>query len=116
MMTKFTQVARVGLCFVFLTGLFGRCSMPDHERLAAESCSGIREAVTTCKNGYELLAIVNQKTNVRTVPTTKVSFVVADLESLGGECFYGGNLVVESTATSVKVNDGTSYYEYGCAK
>ncbi|GAB3925963.1 hypothetical protein GCM10028804_28820 [Larkinella terrae] len=89
--------------------------MPDHYA-PQESCSEIRAALTSCKNGYELLAIVNQKTNERTVPTTKVAFVADDLKSLGSECFYNGNLIVESTATSLKVADGTNFYEYGCAK
>lgn len=89
--------------------------MPDHYA-PQESCSEIRAALTNCKSGYELLAIVNQKTNVRTVPASKVSFVVDDLKSLGSECFYDGKLIVESSATGLKVDDGTSIYEYGCAK
>ncbi|WP_460672446.1 hypothetical protein [Larkinella ripae] len=110
---KFTQVARASVWFVFLSSLFARCTMPDHYA-PQESCSEVKSLLASCKTGYRLLAIVNQKTSVRSAPTEPVYLTADDLKSMGSECFFKGNPVVESTANGIKIADATNFYEYGC--
>ncbi|WP_460636141.1 hypothetical protein [Larkinella harenae] len=111
MKTDCTKVVRTFAVFLTLTGLFGRCSVQDHQ---PNTCAAVQALLADCPVGYRLLVRVNKTNFNRFMPSDDIPFEPGKITIQGDACFYDGHPIIENTPNNIKVDDGTYWNQYVC--
>ncbi|MGM9509886.1 hypothetical protein ACS5NO_19290 [Larkinella sp. GY13] len=114
MKKTFTRVACASLSVVFLTGLFGSCSRPDHR---PDNCLAVSSLIEGCPNGFTLFAEIVKSTGNAT-PATGTPLVIAPGDIMSGEdgCYYKGNLIEPfENNSSLRITTAIHWQQYKCA-
>ncbi|RRB06275.1 hypothetical protein [Larkinella rosea] len=91
MKTKLTRAAYSFLCFAILIGLFGSCSIQDHD---PNTCSEVEALLASCTAGYAVFVTINTSTNDPIGGSgEKLVVMPGDITQGQTGCLYKGNSI-----------------------